>query len=468
MDYIRSLVVVSRKSIVKRLFYLSLFIFLGLASMSNPSSLYAQQPVVTDGWSSDSNCSVNGGNAGVNCYIANPPSLTGDDNGIIEANAFENVYEYGDVLVVMRFRLSIKDLPLLNNPNNTPTSWGSTWCDFLADNTNCHISPPAPTYAQTISNAAGITTTGSRVNDYGKNPLVLGYCKDTRTSGSWNNCYDSALTNPLDPLKLQEVYVPRVGYGLVSLYSSSQGGGTGIMFGEQAGNFITGLSEAGRVCLYPNKSVWSSVSSADASCQVVSWVSENNPPLSATDPLVHTKFREKIIDMTKELEKDLDIGTNRIVTTNQKVTVLGSTFIAEGVPRANEVLSPIYEIGVNKAITETHVNSSALPLQTDINTDYANSSLKTSFDSVGQFNLGFQGTNTGLWVIVMLVVLVALSFAFTYVQGMGAGGGRMVLVLGTTPLFVFMFAGFPSVAFVFTFVAVLSIFGAYYIFSRAG
>ena len=86
-------------------------------------------------------------------------------------------------------------------------------------------------------------------------------------------------------------------------------------------------------------------------------------------------FGREVVDLNaqqiklKELEKDLDIGTNRIVTTNQKVTVLGSTFIAEGVPRANEVLSPIYEIGVNKAITETHVNSSALPLQTDINTD---------------------------------------------------------------------------------------------------
>ena len=101
---------------MKQLFYLSLFLFLGLASMSSMGSLYAQQPVVTDGWSSDSNCSVNGGSAGVNCYIANPPSLLGDDNGIIEANAFENVYEFGDVLVVMRFRLPVKDLPLLNNP----------------------------------------------------------------------------------------------------------------------------------------------------------------------------------------------------------------------------------------------------------------------------------------------------------------------------------------------------------------
>ena len=81
--------------------------------------------------------------------------------------------------------------------------------------------------------------------------------------------------------------------------------------------------------------------------------------------------------------------------------------------------------------------------------------------------MGFQGVNTGLWVIVMLVVIVALSFAFTYVQGFGSGGGRMVLVLGTTPLFVFMFAGFPSVAFVFTFIALISVFGAYYIFSRA-
>ena len=82
--------------------------------------------------------------------------------------------------------------------------------------------------------------------------------------------------------------------------------------------------------------------------------------------------------------------------------------------------------------------------------------------------MGFQGVNTGLWVIVMLVVIVALSFAFTYVQGFGSGGGRMVLVLGTSPLFVFMFAGFPSVAFVFTFIALISVFGAYYIFSRAG
>ena len=172
--------------------------------------------------------------------------------------------------------------------------------------------------------------------------------------------------------------------------------------------------------------------------------------------------------MTKELEKDLNFGSNRIVTTNQKVTVLGSTFIAEGIPRANEVLSPIYEIGVSKAITETHTNSSALPLQTNINTDYANSNLKTTFDSIGQFNLGFQGTNTGLMVVVMLLLIISLSFAFTYVRGYGSGGGRMVLVLGTTPLFVFMFAGFPSVAFVFTFIAVLSIFGAYYIFSRVG
>jgi len=66
------------------------------------------------------------------------------------------------------------------------------------------------------------------------------------------------------------------------------------------------------------------------------------------------------------------------------------------------------------------------------------------------------------------LLIISLSFAFTYVRGYGSGGGRMVLVLGTTPLFVFMFAGFPSVAFVFTFIAVLSIFGAYYIFSRVG
>ena len=468
MDNIRSLVIVSRESIVKRLFYLFIFTFVSLVSISSTNSIYAQQPVVTDGWSSDSNCSVNGGSAGVNCYVANPPSLLGEGNGIIEANAFENVYEFGDVLVVMRFRLPVKDLPLLNNPNNTPTSWGSTWCDFLADNTNCHISPPTPTYAQTISNATGITITGTRVSDYGKSPLLLGYCKDTRTSGSWNNCYDSTLTNPLDNLNLQDVYLPRVGYGLVSVYSSTQGGGTGINFGGQSGNFITGLSEAGRVCLYPNKNIWNSITSANASCKVVSWVSENNPPLSASDPLVHTKFREKILDMTKDLEKDLNFGSNRIVTTNQKVTVLGSTYIAEGIPRANEVLSPIYEIGVSKAITETHVNSSALPLQTNINTDYANSNLKSTFDSIGQFNLGFQGTNTGLMVVVMLLLIISLSFAFTYVRGYGSGGGRMVLVLGTTPLFVFMFAGFPSVAFVFTFIAVLSIFGAYYIFSRVG
>jgi len=464
VDNIRSLVVVSRESIVKRLFYLFIFTFVSLVSISSTNSIYAQQPVI-GGWSSDPNCSFNGGAIGVNCYIANPPAITGDVNGILEVKGFENVYTFGDALVVARYRLPMRDLPLLNNPSNTPPSWGSTWCDLLADNTNCHVDPPNPPYIQSISPAIGITNTGARVSDYGLNPLILGYCKDTRTSGQWNNCWDT--TTSLQNFSLQQIYMPRVGYGLVSLYSSSQSSSS-IIFGEQTGNFITGLSEAGRVCLYPNKSIWGSVTSTTASCRVVEWVSEQNPPATNTEPLVHTDFRKTVLDMTKSLESNLNLGTNYIVSANEKVTVLGSTYIAEGIPRANEVLSPIYEIGVTKAITETHSNSSALPLQSNIDTAYANTSLKNSFDNVGQFFMGFQGVNTGLWVIVMLVVIVALSFAFTYVQGFGSGGGRMVLVLGTTPLFVFMFAGFPSVAFVFTFIALISVFGAYYIFSRAG
>ena len=88
--------------------------------------------------------------------------------------------------------------------------------------------------------------------------------------------------------------MPRVGYGLVSLYSSSQSSSS-IIFGEQTGNFITGLSEAGRVCLYPNKSIWSSVTSTTASCRVVEWVSEQNPPATNTEPLVHTDFRKTVL-----------------------------------------------------------------------------------------------------------------------------------------------------------------------------
>ena len=208
------------------------------------------------------------------------------------------------------------------------------------------------------------------------------------------------------------------------------------------------MSEAGRVCLYPNKSIWSTVNSTTASCRVVEWVAEQNPPSSNLEPLIHNAFRSTVLDMTQSLESNLNLGNNYIVSANEKVTVLGSTYIAEGIPRANEVLSPIYQIGVTKAITEKHINSSALPLQTNIDTNYANTSLKDSFDNVGQFFMGFQGVSTGLWVVVMLIFVVAISFAFTYVQGMGSGGGRMVLVLGTTPLFIFMFAGFPSVAFI--------------------
>ena len=448
---------------MKGTLFLIVILFSTFIGFSGGNSINAQSP--TGGWSSDPNCSVDGGVAGVDCYIASPPSLSGSGiMGMIEANGFENVFTYGDVLVIMRYRLPIKDLPLLNNPANAPVSWGSTYCDFLEDNTNCHIVPPAPTFAQSIAMAGGITTVGARVSDYGKPSIKYGYCRDTRTGLSWDDCWDTTTSDVLFSFN-PSIFLPRVGYGLVSLYAETQNS-VSILFGDQTG-IGSIITSGGRVCVYPNKDVWASVSSSSGSCQTVNWHSEQNSPSSSSDPLVHDKFREVVLDQVKELENDLNLGNNVITTPNDKITVLGSTYVGEGIPRANEVLSPIYEIGTQKAITEAHITSSALPLQNTIDTNYANTELKTTFDTVSQFYMGFQDSNTGLYVIIMLIFIIAIGFAFGYVKGYGSGGGRMVFVIGTTPLFVFLFVGFPSVGFIFTMVAILSVFGTYFIFSRS-
>jgi len=103
-------------------------------------------------------------------------------------------------------------------------------------------------------------------------------------------------------------------------------------------------------------------------------------------------------------------------------------------------------------------------LQSNIDSDYSATQLKSTFDNVSQYYLGFQGTNTGIWIIVSLLIIICIGFAYTYVAGTGPGGGRMVLVLALTPVFIFMFVGFPSVAFIVVMVSIFAIFGAYFLF----
>ena len=107
--------------------------------------------------------------------------------------------------------------------------------------------------------------------------------------------------------------------------------------------------------------MWNTVSNTSPSCVDVDWISENNPPVNATDNLVHDEFRSQVLDMMNDLENNVNLGNNKLVTANQKITVLGSTYISQ-IDRANEVLSPIYEFGANKSITDVHTSSGTLPL----------------------------------------------------------------------------------------------------------
>ena len=458
---------------MKKFILLIIFTLVSVSIIEHSSSIYAQQPTptptatpvavpITGAWSSDSNCIYNSQTVAQNCYIANPPSLSQftEDNGLIEAKGFSNVFEYNDALIVLRYRLPVKDLPELNNPGNSPNDWGSTWCDFLENNYGCHIEPASPVFPQQLTNASGITNVGLRVNDYGKPPLILGYCRDISSAygGPWDNCWDSTINKY--SFGKETVYMPRVGYGIVSLYTNSQSSNT-ILANDQG---VSGLNQyRGRVCLYPNKDVWNTVSNTSPSCVDVDWISENNPPVNATDNLVHDEFRSQVLDMMNDLENNVNLGNNKLVTANQKITVLGSTYISQ-IDRANEVLSPIYEFGANKSITDVHTSSGTLPLQSNIDSDFAATQLKTTFDNVSQYYLGFQGRNTGIWVIVSLLIIIAIGFAYSYVTGVGPGGGRMVLVLALTPVFIFMFVGFPSVAFIVVMVSIFAIFGAYFLF----
>jgi len=327
---------------------------------------------------------------------------------ILQAVGFENVYKDGDLLLITRFVLN-EDKPS-NNHN---------WC--LITESDCTSTP---------IKADKFTIT----QDEFTNKLPI--------SVQWKSTVNNQSTLIIDePLN-------RISYGLDKIYISNQN-----LYPVSYGDASSEL------CLQPNHDIFLTQPGAD--CRTIIWKGSFNAGdgdyNTSKQPLVDHIFTE-LLNLTNEYNYREDY----FITDSGKITYEGIEFVSMAVGNDELIFKEYYEISVTQVTDGTPTPYETSALETTLQGEYNDSTLKSSVEGVMKYNFNIGGS--WFWHFMFFFFgIVGAGFFF-----LKTGNGFLSLFSGISIYMISIFVVPSNIAIILSILAMGSLVATGVVLRRLG
>ena len=330
--------------------------------------------------------------------IPNPPPVA-----INSALGFHSLYQENDAVFIARIEL---------DQDATPNDW----CDALRDTTGCASVPVSP-----------INITSLSPDSSGNIPISLNL--------------EQNITGGYQIIK-QNTNITRIHHSLVAIYIQ-----------PNYANSISWGNPNTRMCLQPSATIWAG---ASANCRFVNWMGSAS-----------SSFQNEVINELKLLNDSLDFSNYYLVTSNNEVSENGYTYIEEMIPNLSRIPITCDMFQISRCGNILGVSGTPIPtnpqnyaIQQRIDTEYANTGLKTDIDNVA---LNFIGVSGSMFWLMIEFLLGGLASFMIYKRTQNPVMSSVGFV---APFTIGIYTGTPSVATLVVMISVASIFTTGYVMRR--
>ena len=327
---------------------------------------------------------------------------------ILQAVGFENVYAEGDLLLITRFVLHE------DKPSNT-----LNWC--VITESDCTSTP---------IKADKFTITKDEFTD--KLPISL----------QWKSTVNNQSTLIIDePLN-------RISYGLDKIYISNQN-----LYPVSYGDSNSEL------CLQPNHNIFLTQPAPD--CRTIIWKGSFNAGEgdynSSKQPLVDHIFNE-LLNLTNEFNHP----ENYFITNSGKITYEGIEFVNMAVGNDELIFKEYYAISVSQVTTGTPTPYEVSALESTLQGEYNESTLKSSVEGVMKYHFNIGGS--WFWHFMFFFFgMVGAGFFF-----LRTGNGFLSLFSGISIYMISIFVVPSNIAIILSILALGSLVATGVVLRRLG
>ena len=345
---------------------------------------------------------------------------------IKEALGFANVTNHlpgvqpNDFFVLIRYELNIGTAP------------NTQWCkspEYLEDDSGCELANPNPEFPFSLKEG--------RV-----------YVEYQECNGSPASCTGTGI------MHLQNAKIPRIGKGLMGIYGEAPAASS---FG-----FNPSLVP-GKVCLKYNSDYFDPAANGSWLCTQV----QNQNALSLPGGSVLASEISGSSGILYNLESDLGLPENTLVTTQGLVSTVGEIFLQEALPGIKRVAvtvtgESVFEIGFERPNNSTGAVGVDSGLQNKIIANSTAKGTKSDLDIISAQYLGFDSGSYAATIIFIILGLFAAGAVFIATQnGFFSLSALIMMILPG------LYIQGVSVAFLFTAISIGIVFGSWYWIRRS-
>lgn len=345
---------------------------------------------------------------------------------IKEALGFANVTNHrsgvqpNDFFILIRYELNIGTAP------------NTQWCkspEYLENDSGCELTNPNPEFPFSLKEG--------RV-----------YVEYQECNGSPASCTGTGI------MHLQNAKIPRIGKGLMGIYGEAPAAST---FG-----FNPSLVP-GKVCLKYNSDYFDPAANGSWLCQQV----QNMNSLTTPGGNVLAAEISGSSGILYNLETDLGLPENTLVTTQGLVSTVGEVFLQEALPGIKRVAvdvfgESVFEIGFERPNSSTGAVGVDSGLQNKI---VANATAKGTTNDLNIISAQYLGFDSGGYAATIIFIILGLfAGGAVFIATQNAFFSFSALVMMILPG---LYIQGVSVAFLFTAISIGIVFGSWYWIRRS-